>query len=218
MVTQLLPSPGQVNPINLQQNGEPQAQPPVVYNFHYHGNGHLQTEARHGMRCPWCSLDCGCLYSLLCHLTLCHPRLTSVYTVSVCVCVRVRVRVCACMCICMCVRICVCVCVRMCVRVHVCVCVCVCVCVRMCVCVHMCVCACIYTYVFVCMCPCMHLCVHVCTCVFLAFVHVSVSVCAHMCLSLAYSLIRIVKLLSYRSIAVILIHYCHIDPLPAYVI
>ena len=108
VVTQLLPSPGQVNPINLQQNGEPQAQPPVVYNFHYHGNGHLQTEARHGMRCPWCSLDCGCLYSLLCHLTLCHPRLTSVYTVSVCVCVcvcvRVRVRVCACVYVHACVR------------------------------------------------------------------------------------------------------------------
>ena len=214
MVTQLLPSPGQVNPINLQQNGEPQAQPPVVYNFHYHGNGHLQTEARHGMRCPWCSLDCGCLYSLLCHLTLCHPRLTSVYTVSMCVIV--------CICVCVCVRVCACVCVCVCAHVCACACVCVCMCVRahVCVCVHMCrcVCACIYAYVFVCMCPCMHLCVHVCTCVFLAFVHVSVSVCAHMCLSLAYSLIRIVKLLSYRSIAVILIHYCHIDPLLAYVI
>ena len=93
VVTQLLPSP---NAVNVSQANEPQTHPPVVYNFHYHGNSHLQTEAKHGMRCPWCSLDCGYLYSLLCHLTLCHPRLTSVYTVSIiayvhCVCVCVSV-------------------------------------------------------------------------------------------------------------------------------
>ena len=97
VVTQLLPSPGHVNPMTLQQSGESQTHPPVVYNFHYHGNSHLQTEAKHSMRCPWCSVDCGYLYSLLCHLTLCHPRLTSVYTVSITtLCVYVCVHACVC--------------------------------------------------------------------------------------------------------------------------
>ena len=137
VVTQLLPSYEQADPINLQQNGDPPVHPPVVYNFHYHGNSHLQTEARHSMRCPWCSLDCGCLYSLLCHLTLCHPRLTSVYTVSIAVCLSV------CVCICMCVYMHICVCVCECMYMRMCMCVCVCVCLSVClsVCVHvMCVC------------------------------------------------------------------------------
>ena len=161
MVTQLLPSPGHINPITLQQSGESQAHPPVVYNFHYHGNSHLQTEARHSMRCPWCSMDCGYLYSLLCHLTLCHPRLTSVYTVSitalcVCLCICVCVSVCKCVCVCMCVYVCVCTCLSMyaCVYVglYICVCVYACVYVSVCVCVCMCVCVCVCACVCVCMC------------------------------------------------------------------
>ncbi|XP_065899690.1 polycomb protein suz12-B-like isoform X2 [Dysidea avara] len=80
VVTKLPPTPGQVTFLNTAQNSDANTHHPVVYNFHYHDNSHLQTEARYGMKCPWCSLDCGCLYSLLCHLTLCHPRVTSVYT------------------------------------------------------------------------------------------------------------------------------------------
>lgn len=86
VVTKLPPTPGQVTFLNTPQSGDTNNHHPVVYNFHYHDNSHLQTEAKYGMKCPWCSLDCGCLYSLLCHLTLCHPRVTSVYTVSMCVC------------------------------------------------------------------------------------------------------------------------------------
>ena len=171
MVTQLLPSPGHANPINLQQNAEPQAQPPVVYNFHYHGNNHLQTEARHGMRCPWCSLDCGYLYGLLCHLTLCHPRLTSVYTVSV---TMFSVCVCVCVCLSVCVHVSVCVCLSVYLCVYVCV------CVFLCICVCVCMCVCICTSVYVCVCVCMCTCVCVCLCVFVC-VYARTCACVYVC-------------------------------------
>ncbi|RLU17543.1 hypothetical protein DMN91_009778 [Ooceraea biroi] len=38
-----------------------------------------QTEACEDLHCPWCSLDCGKLYSLLKHLKLCHSRFTFTY-------------------------------------------------------------------------------------------------------------------------------------------
>lgn len=56
----------------------------VVYNFLYHNNSLQQTESRGDMRCPWCSLVCKHLYSLLKHVSLCHPRFLFTYTVRVC--------------------------------------------------------------------------------------------------------------------------------------
>ncbi|KAG8042302.1 hypothetical protein G9C98_004936 [Cotesia typhae] len=42
-------------------------------------NSRQQTEACEDLHCPWCSLDCGKLYSLLKHLKLCHSRFTFTY-------------------------------------------------------------------------------------------------------------------------------------------
>lgn len=53
----------------------------IIYNFLYHNNSLQQTESRGDMRCPWCSLLCGKLYSLLKHMSLCHPRFLFTYTV-----------------------------------------------------------------------------------------------------------------------------------------
>jgi polycomb protein SUZ12 len=52
----------------------------IIYNFLYHNNSLQQTEARGDMRCPWCSLSCRKLYSLLKHMSLCHPRFLFTYT------------------------------------------------------------------------------------------------------------------------------------------
>ncbi|XP_026274785.1 polycomb protein suz12-A isoform X1 [Frankliniella occidentalis] len=54
--------------------------PVIVYQFHYHNNSRQQTEPCSDLHCPWCSLDCGTLYSLLKHLKLCHARFTFTYT------------------------------------------------------------------------------------------------------------------------------------------
>lgn len=56
----------------------------IVYQFLYNNNSRQQTEACEDLHCPWCSLDCGKLYSLLKHLKLCHSRFTFTYVVSVC--------------------------------------------------------------------------------------------------------------------------------------
>ena len=53
----------------------------IIYNFLYQNNALQQTESRSDMRCPWCSLLCGQLYSLLKHMSLCHPRFLFTYTV-----------------------------------------------------------------------------------------------------------------------------------------
>lgn len=55
----------------------------IVYQFLYNNNSRQQTEACEDLHCPWCSLDCGKLYSLLKHLKLCHSRFTFTYVVSV---------------------------------------------------------------------------------------------------------------------------------------
>lgn len=55
----------------------------IIYNFLYHNNSLQQTESRGDMCCPWCSLLCGNLYSLLKHMSLCHPRFLFTYTVRV---------------------------------------------------------------------------------------------------------------------------------------
>lgn len=51
----------------------------TVYQFIYNNNSRQQTEPCDDMHCPWCSLDCMTLYSLLKHLKLCHARFTFTY-------------------------------------------------------------------------------------------------------------------------------------------
>ena len=54
----------------------------IVYQFLYNNNSRQQTEAREDLHCPWCSLNCLQLYSLLKHLKLSHPRFLFTYVVS----------------------------------------------------------------------------------------------------------------------------------------
>ncbi|CAB0041338.1 unnamed protein product [Trichogramma brassicae] len=51
----------------------------IVYQFLYNNNSRQQTEACEDFQCPWCSLECGKLYSLLKHLKLCHSRFIFTY-------------------------------------------------------------------------------------------------------------------------------------------
>ncbi|XP_064602892.1 polycomb protein suz12-like isoform X2 [Liolophura sinensis] len=51
----------------------------IFYQFMYNNNTRQQTEAREDLRCPWCSINSGTLYSLLKHLRLCHSRFTFNY-------------------------------------------------------------------------------------------------------------------------------------------
>ncbi|XP_039755360.1 polycomb protein suz12-B isoform X1 [Pararge aegeria] len=51
----------------------------IIYQFLYNNNSRQQTEACDDLHCPWCSLDCGTLYSLLKHLKLCHSRFNFTY-------------------------------------------------------------------------------------------------------------------------------------------
>lgn len=51
----------------------------IVYNFLYSNNTRQQTEYTQEVICPWCSLDCMRLYSLLKHLKLCHARFNFTY-------------------------------------------------------------------------------------------------------------------------------------------
>ncbi|XP_054615950.1 polycomb protein suz12-B-like isoform X2 [Dunckerocampus dactyliophorus] len=54
------------------------AEPPqklrIFYQFQYNNNTRQQTEARDDLHCPWCTLNCRKLYSLLKHLKLSHSR------------------------------------------------------------------------------------------------------------------------------------------------
>ncbi|XP_047143337.1 polycomb protein suz12 isoform X1 [Hydra vulgaris] len=52
----------------------------MFYRFIYNGSTRQQTEAKEGMACPWCALDCKRLYVLLKHFKTCHPRFSFVYT------------------------------------------------------------------------------------------------------------------------------------------
>ena len=54
----------------------------IFYQFIYNNNTRQQTEAREDLYCPWCSIDCRQLYSLLKHLKLCHRRFVFTYAVS----------------------------------------------------------------------------------------------------------------------------------------
>lgn len=51
----------------------------VVYQFIYNNNSLQQTQACDNFNCPWCTLNCICLYSLLKHLKLCHDRFNFTY-------------------------------------------------------------------------------------------------------------------------------------------
>jgi len=51
----------------------------IVYQFLYNNNSRVLTEAREDLHCPWCSLNCMVLVSLLKHLKLCHPRFLFTY-------------------------------------------------------------------------------------------------------------------------------------------
>lgn len=51
----------------------------IFYQFIYNNNTRQQTEAREDHYCPWCSIDCRKLYSLLKHLKLCHRRFIFTY-------------------------------------------------------------------------------------------------------------------------------------------
>ncbi|XP_061703033.1 polycomb protein suz12-B-like [Syngnathoides biaculeatus] len=46
----------------------------IFYEFQYNNNSRQQTEARDDLHCPWCTLNCRKLYSLLKHLKLSHSR------------------------------------------------------------------------------------------------------------------------------------------------
>ena len=54
----------------------------VIFSFLYNNNTLQQTESRAELVCPWCSLACRKLYSLLKHMSLCHPRFFFTYSVS----------------------------------------------------------------------------------------------------------------------------------------
>merc|ERR1719193_1355976 len=51
----------------------------IVYQFLYNNNSRVLTEAPEDLHCPWCSLNCMVLVSLLKHLKLCHPRFLFTY-------------------------------------------------------------------------------------------------------------------------------------------
>ncbi|XP_030637657.1 polycomb protein suz12-B [Chanos chanos] len=53
---------------------EPRQKLRIFYQFLYNNNTRQQTEARDDLHCPWCTLNCGKLYSLLKHLKLSHSR------------------------------------------------------------------------------------------------------------------------------------------------
>lgn len=85
-----LPTPSPLTPSRINVSNEKvdanAGTQQIVYQFLYNNNSRQQTEACEDLHCPWCSLDCGKLYSLLKHLKLCHSRFTFTYVVSVCVC------------------------------------------------------------------------------------------------------------------------------------
>ncbi|KAJ3615250.1 hypothetical protein NHX12_018818 [Muraenolepis orangiensis] len=58
---------------------EPRQKLRIFYQFLYNSNTRQQTEARDDLHCPWCTLNCRKLYSLLKHLKLSHSRFTFNY-------------------------------------------------------------------------------------------------------------------------------------------
>lgn len=68
-----------VNTNNNNNNDTKQEKMQIVYQFIYNNNSRQQTEACEDLHCPWCSLNCNQLYTLLKHLKLCHARFTFTY-------------------------------------------------------------------------------------------------------------------------------------------
>uniref|UniRef100_A0A672SW97 Polycomb protein suz12-A n=1 Tax=Sinocyclocheilus grahami TaxID=75366 RepID=A0A672SW97_SINGR len=64
-----------------QTHVEPRQKLRVYYQFLYNNNTQQQTEARDDLHCPWCTLNCRKLYSLLKHLKLSHSRFIFNYVV-----------------------------------------------------------------------------------------------------------------------------------------
>ncbi|KAH3873319.1 polycomb protein suz12-like [Dreissena polymorpha] len=58
----------------------PKKKMPIVYQFLYDENARQMTDSRDSAGCPWCTVNCGELYSLLKHLRLCHARFNFIYT------------------------------------------------------------------------------------------------------------------------------------------
>lgn len=59
----------------------PELSTSVDLQFQYNNNTRQQTEARDDLHCPWCTLNCRRLYSLLKHLKLSHSRFNFNYVV-----------------------------------------------------------------------------------------------------------------------------------------
>uniref|UniRef100_A0A7N6BL74 Polycomb protein VEFS-Box domain-containing protein n=1 Tax=Anabas testudineus TaxID=64144 RepID=A0A7N6BL74_ANATE len=57
-----------------QISAEPRQKLRIFYQFQYNNNTRQQTEARDDLHCPWCTLNCRKLYSLVKHLKLSHSR------------------------------------------------------------------------------------------------------------------------------------------------
>lgn len=55
-------------------SSEPRQKLRIFYQFQYNHNTRQQTEARDDLHCPWCTINCRKLYSLLKHLKLSHSR------------------------------------------------------------------------------------------------------------------------------------------------
>uniref|UniRef100_A0A8D3ATN8 Polycomb protein VEFS-Box domain-containing protein n=1 Tax=Scophthalmus maximus TaxID=52904 RepID=A0A8D3ATN8_SCOMX len=53
---------------------EPRQKLRIFYQFQYNHNTRQQTEARDDLHCPWCTINCRKLYSLVKHLKLSHSR------------------------------------------------------------------------------------------------------------------------------------------------
>jgi len=57
--------------------------PKIIFNYIYSESGLQKTESHSGeIRCPWCNLSCLKIYSLLKHMSVCHPRFHFTYLVS----------------------------------------------------------------------------------------------------------------------------------------
>ncbi|KAM6966736.1 polycomb protein suz12-B-like isoform 2-T2 [Tautogolabrus adspersus] len=55
-------------------SADPRQKLRIFYQFQYNHNTRQQTEARDDLHCPWCTLNCRKLYSLIKHLKLSHSR------------------------------------------------------------------------------------------------------------------------------------------------
>ncbi|CAG2162128.1 unnamed protein product [Oppiella nova] len=64
----------------------------VIYQFLFNNNTRQQTKPQNDLCCPWCSLNCQLLYSLIKHLKLCHSRFVFNYVPDI-KCARIDVAI-----------------------------------------------------------------------------------------------------------------------------